>query len=101
MNITVQDLKARMDAGENNFVLIDVREPQEHNAFNIGGKLIPLGTLPAVIVDLKDQQDKEIIVYCRSGGRSGQAQRFMQQQGFKNVRNLTGGMLAWQEAFGG
>jgi rhodanese-related sulfurtransferase len=100
MDINVQELKTRIDAGEQDFVLIDVREPSEHSAFNIGGKLIPLGTIPTAISDLREMQDAEIILYCRSGGRSGQAQRFMQQQGFTNVRNLTGGMLAWQDAFG-
>jgi rhodanese-related sulfurtransferase len=100
MDINVQELKKRIDAGDQNFVLIDVREPAEHSAFNIGGRLIPMGTIPTVLHELQDQQDEEIIVYCRSGGRSGQVQRFMQQQGFSNVRNLTGGMLAWQDAFG-
>lgn len=100
MDINVQELKQRLDADDQNFVLIDVREPAEHSAFNIGGRLIPMGNIPTVLNELQDQQDEEIIVYCRSGGRSGQVQRFMQQQGFSNVRNLTGGMLAWQDAFG-
>ncbi|MEZ4983431.1 MAG: rhodanese-like domain-containing protein [Saprospiraceae bacterium] len=100
MDIFVEDLKARLDSGDTDFVLIDVREPYEHEVFNIGGQLIPVNTIPAAVEELKSLQDKEVIVYCRSGGRSGAAQRFLQQAGFKQVRNLVGGMLAWQEAFG-
>lgn len=96
MDISVKDLKARMDAGDQDFVLIDVREPGEHDAFNIGGTLIPVGTIAGAVGDLEAYKDKEVIVYCRSGARSGMAQGFLQQQGFKNVRNLTGGMMAWQ-----
>lgn len=99
MDINVQDLKARMDAGEDNFVLIDVREPHENEEFNIGGQLIPLNTVPTAVNDLTEYTDAEVIVYCRSGGRSGMAKQFLQNAGFKNVRNLLGGMLAWQEAF--
>lgn len=96
MDISVKDLKARMDAGDQDFVLIDVREPGEHDAFNIGGTLVPVGTIASAVESLEAHKDKEVIVYCRSGARSGMAQGFLQQQGFKNVRNLTGGMMAWQ-----
>ena len=96
MDISVKDLKARMDAGDQDFVLIDVREPGEHEAFNIGGELIPVGTIAGALNGLEAHKDKEVIVYCRSGARSGMAQGFLQQAGFKNVRNLTGGMMAWQ-----
>jgi rhodanese-related sulfurtransferase len=96
MDISVKDLKARMDAGDQDFVLIDVREPGEHEAFNIGGELIPVGTIAGAVDQLEAHKDKEVIVYCRSGARSGMAQGFLQQAGFKNVRNLTGGMMAWQ-----
>jgi len=100
MDISVKDLKARMDAGENDFVLIDVREPHEHQAFNIGGELIPVGSIANALPGLQEHADKEVIVYCRSGGRSGMVQGYLQQAGFKNVRNLTGGMLSWQDSFG-
>jgi len=99
MDINVQDLKERMDKGDGSFVLIDVREPIEHEAYNIGGELIPMGEIPARLEELKKHTDDEVVVYCRSGQRSGQIQRYMQSSGFKNVRNLTGGMLAWQENF--
>lgn len=98
MDITVQELKQKMDQDER-FVLIDVREPYEHEEFNIGGQLIPMGNFPGIIPDLDAHQDDEIIVYCRSGRRSASVQYQLQQAGFKNVRNLEGGMLAWQENF--
>ncbi len=100
MDITPKELKEKIDSGEE-FVLIDVREPNEHEAFNVGGKLIPVKTIPARLHELEDHKDAEIVVYCRSGARSGMAQRFMQENGFSNVRNLTGGMLAWQDEFEG
>jgi rhodanese-related sulfurtransferase len=94
MNITVQELKRRLSEGDK-ITLIDVREPHEHQEFNIGGKLIPLGNIPASIEDLLPHQDDEIVMYCRSGQRSGMAQQFLMQAGFKNVLNLEGGMLAY------
>ena len=89
-----------MDSGKE-FIFIDVRELHEYEEFNLGAKLIPLGSIMTAIEDLDDQKDQEIIVHCRSGARSGQAQQLMIHQfGFKNVRNLTGGVLAWIEAYG-
>ena len=99
MEITVQELKQKMDNNED-FVLIDVREPYEYQEFNIGGKLIPLGDIQAAIVDLEENIDKEIIVHCRSGARSAAAQQFLLKNDFKNVKNLSGGILAWIDAFG-
>lgn len=97
MDINVQDLKARIDAGDQDFVLIDVREPYEHAEFNIGGILIPVSTIGQALGHLKSNMDAEVIVYCRSGNRSKMIQGFLQQQGFSNVRNLIGGMMAWQK----
>lgn len=99
MDISVKELKDRMDSGDTDFVLIDVREPAEHEAFNIGGTLIPVGTISGALNQLDQYRDDEVIMYCRSGARSGMAQGFLQQAGFKNVRNLTGGMMAWQSTF--
>lgn len=98
-DITVQELKEKKDQGDS-FVLIDVREPNERAAFNIGGEFIPLGTLSSAAADLEDKKNEEVIVYCRSGGRSGRAQNMLRQAGFTNVRNLEGGILAWIDAFG-
>ena len=98
MDIDVTELKEKMDKGEK-FVLIDVREPHEHQAFNVGGELIPMGNFPAAIRNLTDKKNQEIVVYCRSGRRSGVIKNMLQDAGFSRVRNLEGGMLAWQEAF--
>jgi rhodanese-related sulfurtransferase len=96
---TVEELKARIDTGEN-LLLLDVREPHEHADFNIGGTLLPLGQVQIMQVDeIEDWKDKEVIVYCRSGNRSGQACMILEQLGFANVTNLTGGMLDWQAKF--
>jgi rhodanese-related sulfurtransferase len=98
-DITVQELKTRLDNGEMP-VIIDVRETWENEEFNIGGTLIPLGDLPGKLEDFEDLKDTEIIVHCRSGNRSGTAKAFMTAQGFTKVRNLLGGMLDWQREFG-
>ncbi len=95
-DITPKELKAKIDS-EEDIVLIDVREPYEHAEFNIGGMLIPLGHLPAELDQITPQKDKEIIVYCRSGNRSGMAQQILLQEGFPKVRNLLGGMLEWKD----
>jgi rhodanese-related sulfurtransferase len=99
-NISVEEVKRRVDAGEE-LNLIDVREPYENAEFNIGGKLIPLGNIQSMQVDdIEDLKEQEVILYCRSGNRSGQAAMILDMLGFKNTKNLTGGMLAWQEKFG-
>lgn len=98
-NITVDELKARIDAGEK-INIVDVREPHENAEFNIGGVLIPLGKIQTMQVDeLEDLKNEEVIVYCRSGNRSGQACMILDSLGFKNTKNLVGGMLAWQDRF--
>jgi len=99
-NITVEELKRRLDAGEK-LHIVDVREPHEKADFDIGGVLIPLGQVLSMQIDeIEDLKDKEVIVYCRSGNRSGQACMFLDAMGFKNTRNLVGGILAWQEKIG-
>lgn len=95
--ITVEELKKRLDAGEK-LNIVDVREPHEHAEFNIGGILHPLGNIQIMQVDeLEPFKDEEVIVYCRSGNRSGQACMILETLGFSTVKNLAGGMLAWQE----
>jgi rhodanese-related sulfurtransferase len=98
--ITVEELKSKLDSGEK-IHLLDVREPHENADFNIGGTLLPLGQIRSMQVDeIEDWKDDEIVVYCRSGNRSGQACMFLETMGFTNTKNLTGGMVAWQEKFG-
>jgi rhodanese-related sulfurtransferase len=98
-DISVVELKKRLDAGET-INLIDVREQYEYDEFNLGGDLIPLGTLLGKLEDLEDLKNEEVIVHCRSGARSGTAKMFLTQSGFTNVRNLLGGVLDWQAQFG-
>ena len=95
MDITAQELKERLDQGEK-LHLFDVREPNEYEDDNIGATLIPLGELPFRMDELDGLQDEEVIVHCRSGARSGRAQQMLEENGFNNVRNLTGGMLAYR-----
>ena len=98
--ISVDELKSRIDAGEK-LNLVDVREPHEHSDFNIGGHLLPLGMIQTMQIDeIEELKDQEVILYCRSGNRSSQACLMLEAFGFQNPKNLTGGMLAWQEKFG-
>jgi len=90
----VEELKRALDAGEDIFVL-DVREPHECQICNIGGHLIPLGDLPKRVHEL--DSSREIVAHCRSGVRSAKAVDFLRQAGFRKVRNLAGGILAWAD----
>lgn len=94
-DINVSELHERMLKGEK-LHLIDVREPHEYEEFNIGATLIPLGTLPGKLEELAELKNEEIIVHCRSGARSNNAKLYLMSEGFSNVRNLLGGMIAWQ-----
>ncbi|MFM9945379.1 MAG: rhodanese-like domain-containing protein [Bacteroidia bacterium] len=97
--ITVTELKARIDNGEKP-IIIDVREPYEFEDFNINGRLIPLGNIQAAVPDLEEIADEEIIIHCHAGSRSAAAADFLTKQGFSNVKNLTGGMVAWKAMVG-
>ena len=90
--ITVQELKEKLDKGED-FQLIDVREEFEYETSNLGGQLIPLGGI--LIEADKVSKDKPVVVMCRSGKRSAAAIMQLQQLGFSNLTNLQGGILAW------
>ena len=97
--ISTSDVKERLDAGEN-LHLVDVREPDEHAEFNIGGIFLPLGHIQMMQVDdIEDLKNEEIICYCRSGNRSMQACLMLETFGFTNVKNLQGGMNEWREKF--
>lgn len=98
--ISVADLKTRLNAGEK-LNLIDVREPDEHKEFNIGGTLLPLGQILTMMTEpIDDLKNEEVICYCRSGKRSLQASLMLETMGFTKVLNLQGGMNAWQEQQG-
>ncbi len=92
--MSVRELKQRMDAGEEVFIL-DVREPYEYQIANIGGKLIPLNDVPQRIAEIDPSQ--EIVVQCRSGARSQRVAEFLKQNGYGRVANLAGGILAWSD----
>ena len=92
--ITPRELKARLDRGEDLFIL-DVREPHEYQICNIGGYLIPLGDLSRRVSEL--DSSREIVAHCRSGKRSAEASEFLRQAGFRKVLNLKGGILAWSD----
>jgi rhodanese-related sulfurtransferase len=99
-NITPEEVKERLDKGEQ-LNLVDVRESYERAEFNIGGVHIPLGQVQMMQVDeLNNLKNEEVIVYCRSGNRSGQAAMVLETLGFTNTKTLAGGMLAWQSKFG-
>lgn len=94
--ITAEEVKARLNAGET-LNLVDVREPDERAAFNIGGVFLPLGKIQTMQTDeIEELKNEEVIIYCRSGNRSGQACLILDTMGFTNVKNLVGGMLDWQ-----
>jgi rhodanese-related sulfurtransferase len=95
-DITASELKQRIEAGES-LHLIDVRDGYEHEEFNIGGTNLPLGDIMQWSEELDLPQDQEIVVSCRSGNRSGMAKSVLMTKGYSAVRNLTGGVLAWQE----
>jgi rhodanese-related sulfurtransferase len=96
VDISVQELKERLDKGEK-IIIIDVREPYEYEEYNIGAQLIPLGDLQGQIDDFEEMKNEEIVVHCRSGARSAAAKGFMVQNGYTNVRNLIGGIMAYAE----
>ncbi|NND70988.1 MAG: molybdopterin-synthase adenylyltransferase MoeB [Rhodothermales bacterium] len=89
------DLKARMESGDTDFILVDVRKPNEYQIANLDGTLIPLHELNDRVGELDDYRDRDVILYCRSGVRSARAVEILQQHGFPSVYNLKGGMLAW------
>src|SRR5438105_4024383 len=92
--ISVEELKRRLDAKDDLFIL-DVREPHEYQICNLGGYLIPLNDLPRRVNEL--DSSRTIVAHCKMGGRSAKAAEFLRQAGFKNVLNLTDGINAWSE----
>jgi len=92
--ISVEELKKRLDAKDDVFIL-DVREPHEYQICNLNGYLIPLNDLPKRVHEL--DPSKDMVVHCRSGGRSSRAVEFLQKAGYTKAKNLAGGILAWAD----
>lgn len=99
-NISVEQLKARLDAGEN-LNILDVREADEYAESNIGALLLPLSKLRQMNTDdIDDWKDAEVIVHCRSGKRSMEACMLLETMGFGKTVNVTGGIMDWQVKYG-
>lgn len=95
--ISPEEVKERLEAGET-IHLIDVRTPEEIAEFSIGGIELPLAKIQSMQTeDIEDLMDEEVICYCRSGKRSMMAAMVLEQIGFTNVKNLEGGMVAYQK----
>jgi sulfur-carrier protein adenylyltransferase/sulfurtransferase len=92
--LSVKELKRRIDSGEDVFIL-DVREPYEYQIANIGGRLIPQNDVPQRLAEI--DRDREIVVQCRSGARSQKIAEYLKQAGYAKVVNLAGGILAWSD----
>jgi molybdopterin/thiamine biosynthesis adenylyltransferase/rhodanese-related sulfurtransferase len=92
--ITVQELKQKLDDGED-INILDVREPHEYEVANIGVKLVPLGELPRRLAEF--DQNENFAIHCKTGGRSAKAVKLLQDAGFGNVYNVKGGITAWSE----
>lgn len=98
-NISPEEVKERMDKGEK-LHLVDVRQPEETAEYNIGGIALPVGDIQNMQTEaIDDLKNEEVILYCRSGNRSGIAAMVLDQMGFSNTKNMVGGMLAWREMF--
>ena len=95
--ITPRQVKAKLDRGEK-FVFIDCRLPHEAQITTIAGStLIPLQQLPQRFGEIADKTDDDVVIYCRSGGRSLQFAQILRQNGFANARSMAGGILLWNQ----
>jgi adenylyltransferase/sulfurtransferase len=95
MEISVTEFRDLIASGEN-IELIDVREPYEREIVNIGGTLIPMRELPDRLDEIESRKHETIVVYCRSGARSGRVVHWLRSLGYSGALNLTGGVLAWR-----
>ena len=95
-DITVEQLKDLLNA-ENPINLFDVREEYEYEADNLGAILVPLGEIPERLGEFEAMKGQDIYIHCRSGARSGNAKQFLLSQGFENVHNVLGGIMAFRE----
>jgi adenylyltransferase/sulfurtransferase len=95
--ITPAQLKARLDKGDKPF-LVDVRNANELDICKLDyDAWIPLPEFGQRWEELADKKNRELVIYCRSGARSGQVTQFLKQQGFADVKNMIGGMLRWSD----
>jgi len=94
--ITVQELSEKLNKNDGKpLFILDVREPFEYQISNIEGTLIPLNQLKNRLDEIEEHKTAEVVVMCRSGGRSAQATRFLEAQGFEDIKNLKGGINQW------
>ena len=94
--IDVHELHRRLSDDED-LALLDVRQPIEHQTGNLEGVLIPLQQLPYRLEELEPYRDQPLVVYCRTGNRSGKAVQFLQSRGFSGAVNLKGGVTDWRD----
>src|SRR6201996_7965450 len=94
--LSVEQLKSEIDAGHKPFIL-DVREPHEYQIVNLGAPLIPVGQLEQRLTEIPVGRNEEIVVHCKTGGRSQKASLALKAAGFTNVKNLAGGITAWAD----
>ena len=95
-SVSVQEA-AELQGGDSGALIVDVREPNEYSQIRAkGAVLLPLGRLNGRVKDLP--RDREILLMCRTGGRSANATRFLAANGFENVTNVNGGIVAWYQA---
>jgi adenylyltransferase/sulfurtransferase len=95
--ITVQEFKEKIESGDDVF-LLDVRQPFEKYQSSIdydNSELIPVDDLPGRLNEIKDHKKDEVVCMCRSGSRSSKAAKFLKKKGFKDVKNLKGGINQW------
>lgn len=95
-DITVEQLKELLE-GETPINLFDVREEYEYEDDNLGAKLVPLGEIPDRLNEFEPFKGQDIYIHCRSGARSGKAKQFLISQGFENVHNVLGGIMAYRD----
>ncbi len=95
-DISVEQLKELIE-GENPINFFDVREEYEYEADNLGAILLPLGEIPDRMDEFEAMKGQDIYIHCRSGARSGNAKQFLISQGFENVHNVLGGIVAYRE----
>jgi adenylyltransferase/sulfurtransferase len=95
--ITPREVKAKLDSGEK-FRFIDCRLPNEYAITNIeGAALMPVQQIAQYLPQLAGHENEEIVVHCKSGGRSMQFTQILRQRGFKNVKSMAGGILLWNK----